>query len=562
MAWELTIYSLLTFVAAGIALLVALQAWTHRTEPAARSFTALMLALGGWSLAYAVQLGFTTLGEQLLWQAAGLAIGGHIPSLWILFVLQYSGRERWVTWRTKAFLAVDPLLFGALTLTNHYHGLVLQGATLPATTPHVVALSFGPGYYLHIAYGYLAVVAGLGLLALVFVRGSPLYRKQTGLLILGTLPAFATSIAFTLGWGLFPALDLTPFAFAITGALFGLALFRFDLLERTPVACQRALDEMGDGLVVLDTDGNVVETNATARRTLDLRTDGGQSITDLGLDATETADATLETIDGRTIATTAEGQQHAYDVICSPLTDLHGEPAGYVIILRDVTDRNEYRQRLEVAQRVLRHNLRNEMNVIRGRAEQIEETATDDQVRATEQIIDTADGLIELSEDVRTIVELDENAVGERIPVDVRDCLRAVLDEVRSDHPDVTVESEIPSAVEIDLPDEMFLEVVVTNLVRNAIEHNDARDPWVRVSVETGTDRVLIRIEDNGPEIPQMEREVIEKGTETPLYHGSGVGLWLAYWSVATVGGSIAFDTREPRGNVVTLEYPAAERPS
>jgi signal transduction histidine kinase len=555
MTWQPTIYSLLAVAAAGIALLVAFQAWRHRSEPAACSFTALMLALGGWSFAYAVELGFTTSAEQLLWQAAGLAIGGLIPTLWFLFVLQYSGRDRGLTWGKQALLAAEPVLFAFLALTNPYHGLVWHGVTFTATPPRVVNLSFGMGYYLHVAYAYLVITAGLGLLVLVFGRASVLYRKQTGLLILGVLPPFAANIAFTLGWGPFFPLDLTPFAFAVTGILFGLALFRFDLLERTPVACQRALDEMGDGFVVLDIDGNVMETNAIARRALDLRSDGGQPVTDVGHDAAETPDATLEAIDGRTITTTAEGQQRAYDVTCSPLTDLREETAGYVIGLRDVTDRNEYQQRLEVAQRVLRHNLRNEMNVILGWAEHLEETATESQLTAVEQIIDTADELIDLSEDIRTMVTMDEQATDERTTLDVSETLVAILDEFRSDHPGVSIENEIPATVAIVLPDEMFLEIAVTNLVRNAVEHNDAQDPWVRVSVETTDDRVRIRIEDNGPEIPQMEREVLEEGTETPLYHGTGVGLWLTYWSVTAAGGRITFDSRTPRGNAITLEY-------
>lgn len=60
------------------------------------------------------------------------------------------------------------------------------------------------------------------------------------------------------------------------------------------------------------------------------------------------------------------------------------------------------------------------------------------------------------------------------------------------------------------------------------------------------------------PEIDDVEREVLRRGRVLALRHGSGVGVWPAYWSVATVGGSIAFDAREPRGTVVALELPVA----
>jgi hypothetical protein len=46
--------------------------------------------VGGWSLASAVQIGFTTAPAQLVWQRVALALGGTIPTLWLLFALQYA----------------------------------------------------------------------------------------------------------------------------------------------------------------------------------------------------------------------------------------------------------------------------------------------------------------------------------------------------------------------------------------------------------------------------------------------------------------------------------------
>lgn len=126
---------------------------------------------------------------------------------------------------------------------------------------------------------------------------------------------------------------------------------------------------------------------------------------------------------------------------------------------------------------------------------------------------------------------MDEKATGKRTTIDVSDTLIGIVDEFRADNPDVTIETEIPSPREILLPDQMFFEVAVTNLIGNAIDHNDAQDPWVQVGVEPVSDRIRIRIEDKGPEIAQMEREVLEKGrkhgstTEPALVSGSRTGV-------------------------------------
>jgi hypothetical protein len=90
-AWQPTLYSLVGFGVVASSALVAVQAWRNRTQRGARPFAGLMIAVGGWSLASAVQLGFTTAPAQLVWQRVALALGGTIPTLWLLFALQYAG---------------------------------------------------------------------------------------------------------------------------------------------------------------------------------------------------------------------------------------------------------------------------------------------------------------------------------------------------------------------------------------------------------------------------------------------------------------------------------------
>ncbi|MFB6196748.1 MAG: histidine kinase N-terminal 7TM domain-containing protein, partial [Halobacteriaceae archaeon] len=172
---------------------------------------------------------------QLFWQQVGLAIGGTIPTVWFLFTLQYAGRGGWLTPVKRAGLAIDPLLFALLSLTNPVHELIWTTATLiPTQGGPVLQLTFAIGYYIHIMYAYLIVVSGLGLLLFMFERTAPVYQRQTGFLILGALPPFAANIAYTLrvSWGPLPAVDPTPFVFVLTGLVWALGLYQFDLLER------------------------------------------------------------------------------------------------------------------------------------------------------------------------------------------------------------------------------------------------------------------------------------------------------------------------------------------
>jgi signal transduction histidine kinase len=556
MAWQPTLYSFLAFGAAGVSLAVAVRIYGRRDERGAVLFIGLLLAAAGWSAMYAVQLGFPGEGVQQFWQRLGVAVGGSIPTVWLLFAVTYSGRAGWLTRPVEAALLAEPVGFALLTLTDPVHDLVWRELDLvdtavgPALEP-----TFGPAMYGHLAWSYLAITAGLGVLFYVFLRNPTVYRKQTVLLMFGAIVPMSANMVFVSGlsWGPFPALDPTPFTFVVTGVLVGTAFFRFDLLTRAPVARRHVLNEMGDGMLVLDTDGEVVEANRVARQALGVDSPVGRPVTALFEGGASEGPGWL---DGRTLTTTVGDSRQAYDLQCAELTDSAGEALGHVVSLRKVTDRNRYEQRLEVTQRVLRHNLRNDMSVIRAHAEQL---AQNGGCPEAERIVDTTEELMNLSEKSRLITRIERRENASTVPVDVRERLLALCDRFAADHPDASVDRELPPECTAALQDPALFEIPLENVIENAIVHNDRAEPHVRVSARQADGVVCVQVEDNGPEIPETEFAVLESGSESSLHHGSSIGLWLAYWSVRTAGGSISFETG-PDGNVVTLEFPVAER--
>ena len=214
-------------------------------------------------------------------------------------------------------------------------------------------------------------------------------------------------------------------------------------------------------------------------------------------------------------------------------------------------------QRLEVLNRVLRHNLRNDAAKVLGYVDVIRRRSTDREVLdAAARIESTGETLEELSQKAR---ELDFTMQERDGParIDGVELVRDVLESVREEFPGVDVQSSAPESAWIRA--DLSLRSAVTNICENACEHNDALYPYLHVGVEREGDTVTIEVTDNGAGIPEHEWLVLDSGKETPLEHGSGLGLWIAQWAVERSGGSLEFDTDDQVGTTVRIVLPAAE---
>ena len=548
MAWQLTPYAIAPLAAAVVSAVLVAYVWRHREDRLARIFLVLMGAVVAWSLVYAVQLSHATLEGQLFWQRLGLSIGATIPTIWLAFAIVYAGDEHRLTPGVVALLLVDPVAFAALAWTNGAHGLLWSSEQL---SPGLgLDLAFTAIYLVHITYVYLLVLIGVGVLVVVFRHSSAIYRRQAGLMILGAVVPLSANVAFTLGVSPIPGLDLTTPTFALTGLVFALALFRFDLLDLTPVARRRVLDEFGSGVLVVDSDGRLVHANGTAEAVLgDVGV--GRPVTELlSVEDIDDVDGLVSTIDdGR--------RPRYYRFSVSSLRDFRDRAVGYVIAMRDVTTDREYEQRLEVVNRLLRHNLRNDMNKVSGWAEVAAEDADGEALAALRRIQTVAEDVADMSRKARRIEATLENRSDDFATVDTVDVLGSVVADLRERWPDAEIEVSAPGTAPARVQTPELLEVAFRNVVENAIEHGDRSPAVVEVSIESESgaegDWTVVEVADDGPGIPAMERDILLAGEETALEHGSGLGLWLVRWITQTAGGELEFDENEPRGSVVRI---------
>lgn len=231
-------------------------------------------------------------------------------------------------------------------------------------------------------------------------------------------------------------------------------------------------------------------------------------------------------------------------------------------ILEDVTERRQYQgalerhnDRLGVLNDVLRHDVRNDMAVVRARGELLREhldsTDRQEDLRAVLDRVDHVVSLTETARDFAEVVSADRSGKTERI--DLAPLLEEEVQTANRSHDDaiITTDGDLPDvAVRAD----DMLSSVVNNLLDNAVGHNDKETPEVTVSVEARQEEVAIRVADNGPGIPDPQKDAIfhqgEKGEETG---GTGLGLYLVETLVEQYGGRVSVADNEPRGAVFTV---------
>ena len=561
MPWELTATSAAGFATLVVYAALALAGWRNWAARCGPEITVMMAVVGLSAFTYSVQLGYDVVAAQVFWWKLTFALSTLAPFLWLVFVVQYVSRSEWLTPRRAAVLALEPLVMLFAIATNSGHGLVWTVPAEAVAAPgSAVELAFGPLYYGHLLVAYVTVTIGMGMILLVGIRWSLVYWKQVLVLLVAPLPSFLSNIAFLLGVSPVPSLDLTPFTFTFTGLLLVLGLYQFDLLERVPIARRQALESMGDGLVVLDSDRIVVQTDDIARRILDPPPSVGSSIDEAF------PETPFEQLHGTTVT---DANNLAYDIRVSELTDERGGKIGYALALRDVTGRHRYEQRLEVANRVLRHNLRNDMNVVRGYADIVATGSDVETKRAARSILDRTDDLLTVSDKARKVSELDDSHAQPATNHDVSAVVAGVVHQARRTYPDATFAFVGTPNVEVELPDAGSVATALEELIELLVGQADEEGGKVTIQVSVERrDGVVIRVESDGPAIPAVERETLSAGAETPLQHAEGLGLWLAYWCVIENNGELTFGdgaggdaAPDERGSdaetgVVTLRFP------
>jgi len=439
-------------------------------------------------------------------------------------------------------------------------------------------------------------IAPLGLAVLLLVAAGWLLRSDLCGRIALQVPLTTLVGMFVFGaFGVFVATDLLPSApggrstllvlhFVSVGGAVGVLVGLFAARQATTIrALRRSRDEyhdlfdgVGDTVLVHDTRGVVIAANGTAldRLGYDAETLTGRPIDTVegepvavDADDADDADDDPDRIVYETVHTTADGETMPVEVSAT-LVQYGGSPA-VLSVARDIGRRRasehelaRKRDQLRALNRVLRHDIRNDMQIVLGLGRLLDDHVDEEGEEYLRTILDTGEHVVELTRSSR---DLARTVAGEaELPleaVSLSETLQAELDRRREafGHATISLRGEVP---DVDVRANDLLASVFRNLLNNAVQHSDRAEPAVEISADItrGDHTAIVRVADNGPGIPPSRQEAVfgkgEKGIES---EGTGLGLYLVQSLIEDYGGDVWIEANEPRGTVVVVELPIVD---
>lgn len=549
---------------------------------AAKTFSAMMGLVATWAIAYGLELSVRTLPNMMFWirvEYIGIAL---IPAFWLLFCIQFTGVWSGLNQRLRPLLFIFPVMTLLVVWTNEWHHLhYLETSVAAVDGLYLLDIQIGPWYIGHLVlfYGYLFV--GVVLLLKKYITANRVIRRQLLTILVAVSIPWIANMIYIAGFRPFNHLDITPFAFVVTGIVISLGLMRFKLFEFLPVARERIIEEMNEGVLILDDQLQVLDSNPAMRQILG-RDNGkiiGESIEALLQHQPPLVSIFREKKERRTeYVICVDGNDRYFEIHTKPSIDRKGLMNGLTVLFRDITLQKETereiiqaREQAEAASRSksdflahMSHEIRTPLNGIIGFSDLILKTNLDRmQKRYMMTVHSSANFLLEIVNDILDLSRIEAGKLELELEhSDLKDLCRNVAEmfiwqtDQKGLEFTVHIDQALSRFVWIDV---MKLQQVLINLLGNAIKFTGKGE--VGFSVESRQNGegepecIRFSIRDTGIGIaPENRKRIFESFTQEDIstkkkYSGTGLGLTIASRLLDLMGSRLHLESRVGEGS-------------
>ncbi len=327
-----------------ICLILALFIWARQVRPGGVDFGLLMLSLAVWSLAAALEDGSIDYAFKVTCSKLSYLGVATSPVLLLMFALDYSRRSHRLITRNLILLWIIPIISIALAFTNEKHWLLWSSVLpSPGTAGEILTYSHGIYFWVHVAYSYACMLTA----SIFIIRTAWLfpkqYRSQALVLFFALIIPWIGNLIYVSGSSPIQGLDLTPLFFSLSAFILGWSIFRLQLFGLIPIARDLVVENMGDGVVVLDNKNLILDVNPAAAKLIfsEKKSLLGRRVDDVLKEFPEIISEFHGINKGRKEIELRTKPPKCLDVNITPLYDQRGQLNGRVFILRDATERKK-----------------------------------------------------------------------------------------------------------------------------------------------------------------------------------------------------------------------------
>lgn len=333
------------FISVGL----AFYAISQRSARGALPLGMILTASACWLVCYGFELRAVTLDSKLTWYVVKTIFTTLLPSILLLFSLDYTHRTHWINWRILVLLAIEPVAILALLWTNSLHKLYYFSVSVEEFFNGLTVLmfEFSVGYYAHVIYSYLVIVVAISVVMVQYLRAPRLFRRQAAMVMIGILlPAAAGLLAMA-----YPSvvqyIEIVPLTLAFSLPIVAVGVFRYQLPDSMPIAREHILDNIKDAVILLDAKARILDINLAAKKIL-----GDQGKIAIGKPLQTLAPSIARLLPDKDPARSFRTEialengvgRRIYEVRGTPINAGDGRVSGRLLLLDDITDRNQAQQ--------------------------------------------------------------------------------------------------------------------------------------------------------------------------------------------------------------------------
>jgi signal transduction histidine kinase len=584
---------LMMFVFGFMALLS--YAWRNRENRISVSYGLGVVAAFFYTFGYAFQLVSTTVEQMMFWihiQYIGIPFA---PFIWVIMILQFTGKQSMITKKSLALLSMGPLYTLTAHFTNEWHHLFYRGMALDYSQGFpLIHLDRGPLFFLHIVYVYSYYLVGLCLLIHMLLKlsraGQGEKNKQVVLMIIGSLCIFVPPLIHAIGVIQIP-IDITPFGLAISGIFYFWGIKQFNMLNLSPLVMRKVFESIHDAVIIFDSDNTLRTYNNSAdilfKRLPEKKLIGAPASQVLSPFPALLQIMEYESDQYNVIRRSMQLGDRYYHVQFSNINGHINKPVSKMLILHDITESVQYEESLLQQSRqlselnvfkdkmfnVIAHDIRDPLAVLVNLIELVEEDMQEEEfstLKGNHQEL-----VQEMGEQINNAFLLVEGLLewfhtqrgGMLFNPVVRDLGEVVqttitMMKVKINSKQMNVTSAIAEHVYV-YADKDMLELIIRNLLSNAVKFTEIGGA-IEVSSEARQNKVVIAIRDTGQGISadeagyllQDEFPISKRGTSGE--QGVGLGLSICREFVQLNGGEIWFDSSPGVGTTFYFSLPTA----